>query len=431
MLRHRVHLTPYTRLLAALCLGVLLSTAPYVQAENAPPPMPLTSPDQSEAHLAVFDEVWQTVQEKFYDTTLHQRDWQAVRERYRPLAATAASSETLSTVLNQMLVELGASHTRHYTPSEPAYYQLLDIFARGLRRDLRQMFPDGTVTYPGIGIFTQQRGDKTFVSGILAGLPAAKAGLLVGDELVTVAGEPYQPIHSFAQRVGQEVPLQIRRTATGPVQDLVVVPERLQPNAAFLSAMKDSAHLIERGDLKLGYIHIWSYAGLQYQQQLEHELATGALKDAAALILDLRDGWGGAQPAYLDLFNSRAPIMTIRDRQGSTSVDNFKWRKPVVMLINSGTRSGKEILAQGFKTYGLGELVGTRTAGAVLAGRAFVLRDRSLLLLAVADVQVDGQRLEGVGVTPTIEVPFSLEYAQGHDPQLARAVEYLTQALRG
>jgi carboxyl-terminal processing protease len=46
-------------------------------------------------------------------------------------------------------------------------------------------------------------------------------------------------------------------------------------------------------------------------------------------------------------------------------------------------------------------------------------------------VLVDGQRLEGVGVTPTVEVPFALEYAQGKDPQLERAVELLSRALRG
>jgi len=106
-------------------------------------------------------------------------------------------------------------------------------------------------------------------------------------------------------------------------------------------------------------------------------------------------------------------------------------RKPVVILINGGTRSGKEILAYGFKTYGLGEVVGTRTAGAVLAGRAFLLSDDSLLLLAVADVLVDGQRLEGLGVTPTVDVPFALEYAQGRDPQLDRAVALLSRAVRG
>ena len=70
------------------------------------------------------------------------------------------------------------------------------------------------------------------------------------------------------------------------------------------------------------------------------------------------------------------------------------------MLINEGTRSGKEVLAYGFKQYRLGELIGHRTEGAVLAATAFLIGDDGLLLLAVEDVLVDGQRLEGVGVTP-------------------------------
>jgi hypothetical protein len=39
--------------------------------------------------------------------------------------------------------------------------------------------------------------------------------------------------------------------------------------------------------------------------------------------------------------------------------------------------------------------VGERTAGAVLAGRCFLLSDRSLLYLAVAGIRGDGERLEG------------------------------------
>jgi carboxyl-terminal processing protease len=110
-------------------------------------------------------------------------------------------------------------------------------------------------------------------------------------------------------------------------------------------------------------------------------------------------------------------------------VANITWRKPVAMLVNEGTRSGKEILAYGFKEYGIGEVIGSRTAGAVLAGRAYLLRDGSLLLVAVADVLVDGQRLEGVGVVPTISVPFALAYAQGKDTQLGRAVEVLSRTV--
>ncbi|WP_371933082.1 S41 family peptidase [Bradyrhizobium sp. CCGUVB23] len=93
----------------------------------------------------------------------------------------------------------------------------------------------------------------------------------------------------------------------------------------------------------------------------------------------------------------------VTDRNSASELENVKWRKPVAMLVNGGTRSGKEILAYGFKKYGLGEVIGSRTEGAVLAATAFLI-DGGLLLLAVGHVQVDGERLEGDGVAPTIEV---------------------------
>jgi carboxyl-terminal processing protease len=101
------------------------------------------------------------------------------------------------------------------------------------------------------------------------------------------------------------------------------------------------------------------------------------------------------------------------------------------MLVNGGTRSGKEVLAHGFKTYGYGEVIGTRTAGALLAGRGFLLSDGSFLMVAVNDVAVDGARLEGVGVSPTIEVPFDIPYSAGADPQLDKAIKVLSETPRG
>ena len=95
------------------------------------------------------------------------------------------------------------------------------------------------------------------------------------------------------------------------------------------------------------------------------------------------------------------------------------------LLVNGGTRSGKEVLAYGFKKYQIGEVIGTQTEGAVLAATAFLI-GRGLLLLAVEDVQVDGVRLEGVGVTPTIEVQGSPTPGGQTDPQLNRAVALLS-----
>jgi len=42
---------------------------------------------------------------------------------------------------------------------------------------------------------------------------------------------------------------------------------------------------------------------------------------------------------------------------------------------------------------------------------------------------VDGERLEGVGVTPDHEVRFDIRYAKGVDPQLAAAVDILVRQL--
>jgi carboxyl-terminal processing protease len=412
-------------------LLLMLGTTSRALGDAFPAPFPAPDPASAVVDLTVFNEVWQTVWDRFYDPTFRSLDWKAIREHYRPLVTAATSEELRSAVINRMLSELAASHTRHYISSEPAYYQLLDIFSHALQRDLWRFFPHGQVIYEGIGAFTKQINGKTFITGVLEGLPAEKAGLVVGDELLTADGAPYHPIKVFRGKAGQEVVLQLRRVSSGPVQDVIVVPEKIRPNEAFLQAMEASVRIINAQGARIGYIHIWSYAGKRYQELLERELFSGALKEADALVLDLRDGWGGAQVHYLDIFNDRAPTVTLVDRGGQQSVGNAKWRKPVVMLVNGGTRSGKEILAYGFKKYGLGAVVGTPTAGAVLASRAFLLSDGSLLLVAVADVLVDGQRLEGTGVMPTIHVPFSVEYAQGQDPQLARAVAILSHAVRG
>ncbi len=55
--------------------------------------------------------------------------------------------------------------------------------------------------------------------------------------------------------------------------------------------------------------------------------------------------------------------------------------------------------------------------------------ENAALYLAVLDGRVDGERLEGVGVAPDIEVPFDVRYANGRDPQLDRAIEVIAARL--
>lgn len=414
------------REILALAAMAGLSPAWPARAETA------SQPDETPAgsNLADFDHVWELVRDRFYDPHLNGLDWQAQRARFRPDAESAGSREEAASVINAMLAKLGASHTHYYTPDDPAYYQLADIFAGALEhRGLERVFPRGDVSYPGVGVFTEADDQgRTFITGVIEGAPAHGAGVLVGDEILSADGGPYRPVDSFRGKVGAPVSLQVRRASGAAPITISVTPADLHPNEMFLRGLKASARVIAADKARIGYVHVWSYASRRIQSELEDLIADGPLKDADALIWDLRGGWGGAQPEYLDLFNARAPTMQVKDRNGETGFVDVKWRKPVAMLINQGTRSGKEVLAYGFKQYRLGELIGHRTEGAVLAATAFLIGDDGLLLLAVEDVLVDGQRLEGVGVTPTIEVPFDCRYAAGGDPQLDRAVQVLARS---
>ena len=385
------------------------------------------SNDAASAGSATFQEVWETVRDRFYDPRLHGLDWPAVRDRYSTDAATAASSGELAEIINRMLSELKASHSRYFTSEEPEYYQLADIFTGALRRrGLNRAFPGGRISYPGIGILSRIGAEsRGLVTGVVESMPAYRAGLLAGDEIISADGAPFQPVGSFRGKVGKPVVLTLRRA--GATMQVTVTPDDIEPNKMFLDGLQASARVVQANGRRIGYVHVWSYAGYGYQRALENLIAQGTLRDADALIWDLRDGWGGAIPEYLDLFNTRSPTMEVTNRDGVREFENVKWRKPVAMLINGGTRSGKEILAYGFKKYGLGEVIGTRTEGAVLAATAFLIGS-GLLLLAVDDVLIDGVRLEGVGVTPTIEVEASAAGAERSDAQLDRAVAVLSGA---
>lgn len=391
----------------------------------APPiPSQTISPE-----VQVFEQVWQTINENFFDPEFNGTDWNSLREVYAPQAASAKSQQELAAVINQMLSQLNASHTHYYTPLETEYYQLAGIFWDGIQEDLAPLLPEGKLKYTGIGIYTREIDHKTFIRAILDSSPAAAAGLKVGDQILEVDGNPFQPVQSFAGKADQAVEVQIQRSPNSSPETLTVTPKVFDPTTMFLDALKESVDVIERDGHKIGYVHVWSYADPMYQNQFELELATN-LYDIDGLIWDLRDGWGGANLSYLNPFTAPTPTALFINREGEQRIISTQWQKPVVMLVNEGSRSGKEMLAYAFRKYEVGQIVGSKTAGAVLGGRAYIMDDGSLLYVAVVDVLVDGTRLEGVGITPDVEVPFSVAYAQGADPQKEQAIETALEMLR-
>jgi regulator of sigma E protease len=67
------------------------------------------------------------------------------------------------------------------------------------------------------------------IGGVQAGWPAQKAGLAVGDEVVSVEGSPVQTWEEMAKRIqqaqGKEAHLVVKKGDTGQLIELAVTPE--------------------------------------------------------------------------------------------------------------------------------------------------------------------------------------------------------------
>lgn len=385
------------------------------------------SDDHIHAYQQRFDEVCQIVETHFYDPEVIEEQFKLITPGFRARIADFSSEEAFRDLVNEMLRTLKVSHTGYYTPDEYEYYQLAAIFH--FLPEIQELFDHQEVTYPSIGILTQTIEDCVFVASVLSGSPAETAGLLAGDEILAVHGSAYAPIRPLREHIDREVTFTIRRTANSEPVNLTVAPRLINPKREFLEAQQASVRLYERGDSRIGYVHIWSYAGEEYHQALIEAIAWGPLANADALVLDLRYGWGGANPDYLNIFNTRVPIIEHIERDGTVRQYDPQWRKPVLMLVNHTVRSGKEILVYGLKHYQLGTVLGETTAGAVLGGCVFVLSNGDLLLLAGVDARVNGETLEGVGVEPHIKVPRDIRYCQGTDIQLEQAIQFLHKTL--
>lgn len=400
-----------------LMLGILLATAGCRTAMGP--------------RLDLVDEVVDRVEQDFFDADFNGADWPVVRERAYMATLGTTSDDQMSAILNELLGELKTSHTAWYDEADAEYYELLDIFKPIMSDEVDALFW-GDITYTTIGIQTMRVDGDVFVRSILDGSPAREAGLAVGDRIVTIERSRYHARRAFADRAGEPVTLQVQSNPDpDSIHDIVVVPEQIIPGDAFRRAQQQSVELVQTEAGSVGYVHVWNFAGGEYEALLMEQLSSPPLADADVLVLDLRDGWGGANPQVLNVFNPDVPKLLQIGRTGALTPFDPQWRKPVVLLVNEGTRSGKEVLAYGFQAYELGPVVGARTAGAVVGGRPYVLSDGSLLYLAVQDVLVDGQRLEGVGVEPDVLVPFEIPWSNGADPQRQRALEVAQELLAG
>lgn len=360
-----------------------------------------------------FEEAWRMVRDAFYDRRYHGVDWNAARERHRARARAARSQEELHEVILEMLAELKASHTA--VIEADVYRKHYDHEAKGMLA-------------PTFGVKIARLPEGWFVADCLAGSPAAAAGLLKGDCLLAVNGQPperanLRPLPWDAglggtryyilptEKAGDRLRLELQRFPRPNGLFQVTVASAMWSE---LEASRASRRTIVRHGLKIGYMRLYHVLSEEPVDMLG-EFISRDLNDAHAIVLDIR-GQGGLPSAVDRVLDYFAP-----GARGGPLWGN----RPAVLLTDRETRSAKEILAFEWRRRGCGPIVGQRTRGAVLGAQFRPLSDGAYLLLPVLDMRTmtGGVVLEGTGVAPDVEVEPELPYAEGVDAIFERGLE--------
>lgn len=375
---------------------------------------------------AILAHVDSLVRKNFYDRRTALSTWPDIVERHRASIVAASNLGQLSQEMNAAIRELKSSHCQFVTLNDETYYFLHTLFhsfpsRKGKKLPSMPMVFTGAVT-GGVNASGNQ------VRYVLDGSPAAKAGIHIGDCISSVNGAAYTGQLSFQGTAGKLTALGILRN--GKAMTITLKPLLRDDASMYVDAIGKSVRIETGKEGKIGYIHLWS-GGTPAHEAFEEALGS-KLQQTDGLIVDFRDGYGGNFFNDLDFFYRPPkgyPAFTTVDRSGKRDTSLLYYDKPLVVIINGGVRSGRELLAFSLKQTGRATLVGENTAGAVLAGRLFPIDDRCSLYLAVGHCDTGSEILEGKGVAADVEVRLSCKERGENDTQLLQARRILCKQL--
>jgi carboxyl-terminal processing protease len=261
--------------------------------------------------------------------------------------------------------------------------------------------------------------------------PAARAGILAGDELIAVDDQPINAEMAFDDvlamvrgQAGDVVKLTIRREGVADPLDFEVRrQEIITPSVSW--------ELVEPD---VGYIQI-SIFGERTSGELEQALRELQAEGASRFVLDLRGNGGGLLPAAIDVasqFLEDGVVVYERKANGQektypVTVKGVALEEPLAVLVNSGSASASEIVAGAIQDYGRGVLVGTPTFGKASVQLIFDLSDGSSLHVTNAVwLTPSRHEIEGSGLSPDLAIELTDEdRQQARDPQLDAAIAHL------
>jgi carboxyl-terminal processing protease len=278
--------------------------------------------------------------------------------------------------------------------------------------------------YSGVGVWLRHgtAGDVE-IGSVQEGSPADTAGVVPGDVLLAVDGDPLTggSVDQAAQQLRGEGGTHVRLALRSSRGERAVRLTR--------STFSSTSLTVER---LRGQVLRLTISG--FTRGVGREVRNALAEDASAykggIVLDLRDNSGG----YLDeavevasAFLDGGPVVSYERRGAGVKTLDALGRgnttTPVVVLVNGATASAAEVVAAGLQDRGRGVVVGSRTYGKGSVQEPSRLSDGSALELTVGQyLTPSGRSLEGVGVDPDVAVEETLT----RDVAERRSIEVLT-----
>jgi tricorn protease len=378
----------------------------------------------------IYEECWRQMKEFFYAPNMHGVDWDALRLRYKPLAAAVNHRADLTYVIGELIGELSSGHTYVGGGDMPAAPKVkVGMLGAKLERDAK------TGAYRIAKILKGQNWDR----GLRSPLTEIGVNVKEGEYLVAVDGKPLDKAVSLGEllynKAGKQVTLKVSAAPDGKAaRDVVVVPVETE-NALYYNDWVEGniAKVDKATGGRVGYIHIPNMGVDGLNEFVKHFYPQLRKK---ALIIDVRgNGGGNVSPQVIDRL-VREMVMVEVARNGVGAPDpGAAFLGPKVCLCDEFSASDGDIFPYRFKTLKLGKLIGKRTWGGVVGirGSLPLLDGGSLNKPEFAPYSPDGKGwiIEGIGVEPDIVVDNdpAREFA-GVDDQLNKGIEVILEELK-
>lgn len=290
-----------------------------------------------------------------------------------------------------------------------------EYMARDLYEDIQREQADSS---EGVGITVALRQGQLMIVTVREDGPAAKAGILGGDQLMRINEVltdnmgVVEAIKQLKGKAGESVRLTVRRPGTKQFLEFNVMRTVLH-DSSVVDAMLLHSKLAAQH--KIGYVRL-----TEFTQATAKDLSTHLDKLEAegmeALVLDVRNNPGGLLDAAIAACGEFLPentvILSTEGRNHAEDPPPYRTPKregkaprkyPVGVIVNHGSASAAEILAAVLQDLRRAIIVGTQSFGKGSVQTLLPMKDGSALRLTTARYFTPSHRtIHEQGVTPNI-----------------------------